>query len=74
LGRAKSGTYVEDPESGDSESDEAMYDNIDANIIDADWVASGPLSATIKLWSRKSEGMPNRREEPIVRLLPPRES
>ena len=51
-----------------SESDETLYDDIDRSITDTDWV--GPLTATIEIWCRNSDGVPTCREGPIVRLLP----
>jgi hypothetical protein len=68
LGQEEKGIYAQEP-LDDNESDETMYDNIDANIIDSDWV--GPLPASIEIWSRTSGGTPYCREGPIVRLLPP---
>lgn len=75
LGQERHGIYAQDPSDesdepfDDKESDESMYDNVDANIIDTDWV--GPLSASIEIWSRASDGTPSCREGPLVRLLPP---
>lgn len=68
LGQEENGIDMQEP-FDDNESDESMYDNIDANIIDTDWV--GPLSASVEIWSRTTDGSPNRREGPIVGLLPP---
>lgn len=58
--------YVEEPFE-DKESTESMYDSIDASIVDTDWV--GPLSASVEIWSRTSDGTPRCREGPIVSLL-----
>ena len=51
----------------DKESSESMYDSIDASIVDTDWV--GPLSTSVEIWSRTSDGTPSCREGPIVSLL-----
>jgi hypothetical protein len=50
-----------------SESDQTLYDSIDRSIVDSDWV--GPLTATLEIWCRSGDGVPTRREGPVVRLL-----
>jgi hypothetical protein len=51
----------------DSDSDQALYDSIDAEIVETDWV--GPLEASLEVWGRDEAGASACREV-VVRLLP----
>ncbi|KAN0075616.1 hypothetical protein V8E54_006886 [Elaphomyces granulatus] len=50
----------------DSDSDQALYDSIDAEIVETDWV--GPLEASLEVWGRDEAGASACRE--VVEVLP----
>jgi len=63
AGRNKHGLSVSD---SDCESGQTLYDSIDAEIVETDWV--GPLEASLEVWGRDEAGASTCRE--VVEVLP----